>query len=66
MGITGARGLALNIARQLGREGARIVMAARDQGELDRACEELREQGVEVSTFACELRTCAGEEAAAS
>ncbi len=53
--ITGARGLALNIARQLGREGARILLAARDQGELDRARDELREKGVEISTFACDL-----------
>ena len=53
--ITGARGLALNMARQLGAEGARILLAARDQAELDRARDELREAGVEVSTFGCDL-----------
>ena len=34
--ITGARGLALQIARQLGADGARVMLAARDQSELDR------------------------------
>jgi NAD(P)-dependent dehydrogenase (short-subunit alcohol dehydrogenase family) len=53
--ITGARGLGLNIARQLGREGARIVLAARDQAELDRAREELRERRVDVSTLCCDV-----------
>ena len=53
--ITGARGLALNIARQLGREGARILLAARVQAELDRASDELRQRGAHVSTFACDL-----------
>ncbi|HZT76331.1 MAG TPA: SDR family oxidoreductase [Vicinamibacterales bacterium] len=53
--ITGARGLALSMARQLGQEGARILLAARDQGELDRARDELRAKGVEISTFACDL-----------
>ena len=53
--LTGARGLALNIARQLAAEGARLLLAARDQGELDRARDELRERDIEVSTFRCDL-----------
>src|SRR5579872_5415622 len=53
--MTGARGLAINLARQLGAEGARIVLAARDQSELDRARDELRTRGVEISTVACDL-----------
>ena len=53
--ITGARGLALNMARQLGAEGARILLAARDQGELDRARDELRDGRGDVSTFCCDL-----------
>ncbi len=33
----GSRGLGLLIARELGREGARITLAARDADELQRA-----------------------------
>src|SRR5690349_3174173 len=53
--VTGARGLALILARQLAAEGARILLAARDQRELDRARDELRAPGVEASTFCCDL-----------
>ncbi len=53
--ITGARGLALNLARQLGHEGARLLLAARDEGELERASRELRAHGIEVSTLRCDL-----------
>jgi short-subunit dehydrogenase len=53
--ITGARGLALQLARQLGDQGARVMLAARDQGELDRARDDLRDRGVEASTFVCNV-----------
>src|SRR5919198_5277025 len=51
----GSRGLGLQLARQPGMEGARVLLAARDQAELDRARDDLRERGIEASTFACDL-----------
>jgi len=53
--ITGARGLGLELARQLGRDGARITLAARDEGELDRARDDLARRGVDVQTITCDL-----------
>ena len=53
--ITGARGLALEMARQLGSEGARITIAARDEGELERARKDLSERGVDVTTVVCDV-----------
>src|SRR6476619_6880359 len=53
--ITGARGLALEMARQLGSEGARITIAARDEGELERARHDLSERGVDVTTVVCDV-----------
>ena len=48
----GSRGLGLLIARELGQHGARVVLMARNQSELDRAERKLRAEGLEVSTFA--------------
>jgi NAD(P)-dependent dehydrogenase (short-subunit alcohol dehydrogenase family) len=48
----GSRGLGLLIARELGRQGARVVLMARDQAELDRAEKKLRAEGIDVSTCA--------------
>jgi short-subunit dehydrogenase len=53
--ITGARGLALELARQLGREGARVTLAARDEGELTRAREDLAGRGVDAATMTCDI-----------
>ena len=53
--ITGARGLALEMARQLGSEGARITIAARDEGELERARKDLSERGVDVTAAVCDV-----------
>src|SRR5438105_11734706 len=53
--ITGARGLALEMARQLGREGARLTIAARDQSELDRARQDLAGRGVDATTVVCDI-----------
>jgi len=44
----GSRGLGLVLARQLGAEGARLALLARDPAELQRAAEELRARGAEV------------------
>jgi NAD(P)-dependent dehydrogenase (short-subunit alcohol dehydrogenase family) len=48
----GSRGLGLLIARELAQHGARVVLMARDQVELDRAERKLRAEGLEVSTVA--------------
>jgi short-subunit dehydrogenase len=53
--ITGARGLALEMARQLGSQGARITIAARDEAELERARKDLAERGVEVTAIVCDV-----------
>jgi NAD(P)-dependent dehydrogenase (short-subunit alcohol dehydrogenase family) len=52
----GSRGLGFLLAREAGRQGARVVICARDQAELDRASEQLREEGVEVLSVPCDLR----------
>ena len=48
----GSRGLGLLIARELGRQGVRVVLVARNQAELDRAEQSLHADGIEASTFA--------------
>ena len=51
----GSRGLGLVMARQLAREGARLVICARDQEELDRAGDELRGMGADVLAVQCDV-----------
>jgi NAD(P)-dependent dehydrogenase (short-subunit alcohol dehydrogenase family) len=53
--ITGARGLALELARQLGAEGARVTIAARVEGELERARQDLAARGSNVTTIVCDV-----------
>lgn len=53
--ITGSRGLALAIARELGRHGARIALCARDAEELGRACEILAHDQIEAAPFPADL-----------
>src|SRR5204863_1937596 len=52
----GSRGLGLLLARELGRQGARITLAARDESELERAREDLTGRGVDVAVAACDVR----------
>ena len=53
----GSRGLGLVMARMLVDEGARVVLLARDTGELERAREELAERGRgEIMTLRCDVR----------
>jgi NAD(P)-dependent dehydrogenase (short-subunit alcohol dehydrogenase family) len=53
----GSRGLGLVMARLLVEEGARVVLLARDLGELDRARTELEACGRgEVMTLRCDVR----------
>jgi len=51
----GSRGLGLVLARQLGTEGARVALLARDPDELAKAREELEQRGIEVLTISCDL-----------
>lgn len=62
--LGGSRGLGLVMARQLGAEGARVILVARDQDELDDAEADLVERGGMVSTIACDIRKQSEVEAA--
>ena len=53
----GSRGLGLVLARQLGAEGARLCLLARDEAELARAHAQLDAAGVhDVMTMRCDIR----------
>jgi NAD(P)-dependent dehydrogenase (short-subunit alcohol dehydrogenase family) len=51
----GSRGLGLQMAEALGEQGARIVLSARKQAELDEAVAHLRARGVDASAIAADL-----------
>jgi NAD(P)-dependent dehydrogenase (short-subunit alcohol dehydrogenase family) len=51
----GSRGLGLILARQFGREGARVVICARDEQELDRARIDLQNRRAEVLALRCDI-----------
>jgi short-subunit dehydrogenase len=54
--VAGAsRGLGLLIARELGRRGHRVAICARDSETLERAATQLREAGVTVTTYVCDV-----------
>jgi short-subunit dehydrogenase len=54
--VTGAsRGLGLLLAADLGRRGAKLVICARDEAELERAAARLRATGAEVVAVACDV-----------
>src|SRR3954454_10280336 len=51
--VTGAsRGLGLLLARELARHGCPLVIGARDAAELERAADQLRAEGAEVTAVA--------------
>jgi short-subunit dehydrogenase len=60
----GSRGLGLLIARELGARGAKVVLLARDQAELERAERRLRADGIEVSTIVSDLNDASAAEQA--
>lgn len=60
----GSRGLALAMARRLVREGARLALLARDEGELGRAREDLERRGGDVLAIRCDVRDRDDAEAA--
>jgi NAD(P)-dependent dehydrogenase (short-subunit alcohol dehydrogenase family) len=51
----GSRGLGLQMAEALGEQGARIVLSARKQSELDEAVAHLKARGVDASAIAADL-----------
>jgi NAD(P)-dependent dehydrogenase (short-subunit alcohol dehydrogenase family) len=51
----GSRGLGLLMARNLGQQGARITIGARDRAELDRARQDLEERGIDVAIVVCDV-----------
>jgi NAD(P)-dependent dehydrogenase (short-subunit alcohol dehydrogenase family) len=56
----GSRGLGLALARQLADAGARLALLARDEGELERAAQDIASRGANVLTLACDVREEAG------
>jgi gluconate 5-dehydrogenase len=52
----GSRGLGLQIGEALGELGAKLVITARKQAELDEASRHLGAQGIEVLTIAADLQ----------
>jgi NAD(P)-dependent dehydrogenase (short-subunit alcohol dehydrogenase family) len=52
----GSRGLGLVMARELGAEGARVVLVARHDEALERAEAELQDRGIAVTTIRCDIR----------
>jgi NAD(P)-dependent dehydrogenase (short-subunit alcohol dehydrogenase family) len=53
--IGASRGLGLLIARQLGRRGHHVVIAARDRAELEQGLEVLGGEGVSASLEVCDV-----------
>jgi NAD(P)-dependent dehydrogenase (short-subunit alcohol dehydrogenase family) len=51
----GSRGLGLAIARELGRRGAHITLAARDEAELQAAQQDLTARGIDTAIIVCDL-----------
>jgi NAD(P)-dependent dehydrogenase (short-subunit alcohol dehydrogenase family) len=51
----GSRGLGLLVARELGRQGARLTIAARDEAELQRARQDLAERGIDATIAVCDI-----------
>lgn len=51
----GSRGLGFAIAKELGTQGARLALCARDLDELQEACGRLAEAGIEAVPFAADL-----------
>ena len=51
----GSRGLGLQMAEALGEQGARVVLSARKQDELDEAVAHLNARGIDASAIAADL-----------
>jgi NAD(P)-dependent dehydrogenase (short-subunit alcohol dehydrogenase family) len=51
----GSRGLGLVMAREFGRQGAKLAICARDQDELDRALVDLGDEGIPAAAMQCDI-----------
>jgi NAD(P)-dependent dehydrogenase (short-subunit alcohol dehydrogenase family) len=51
----GSRGLGLELARRFAKDGAHLVLLARNRGELAEAERELEESGASVAVLACDV-----------
>jgi 3-oxoacyl-[acyl-carrier protein] reductase len=58
----GSKGIGLACARTFGREGCRVVIAARDTDVLEEAAADLRADGIAVETFTADLSDPAARE----
>ncbi len=52
----GGTGIGLAIAHELGRLGARVTLAARDETRLARAADELRQDGIDAAWYGLNIR----------
>ena len=52
----GSRGLGLLVGRELGRRGLHVVLLARDEAELERGAQQLRAEGLDVTTHVADVR----------
>ncbi len=59
----GSRGLGLQMALALGEQGARVVVSARKQAELDEAVQFLKGRGIDASAVAADLSSEADADA---
>jgi len=55
----GSRGIGLSIARDLGRRGARVVLAARQAGALDDAVAALQNEGMDATAVVADVSDAA-------
>ena len=53
----GSRGLGLLMAREFGRLGARVILAARDEAELQRAQRDLRSHDISATILVADIST---------
>lgn len=51
----GARGLGLVLARQLAKQGADVIICARDEKEINKAVAQIRSLGGNISAFICDV-----------
>ena len=59
--ITGSnRGIGFETARQLGKQGATVVVSARTEHEAAQAARKLREEGIEADSIALDVTKATG------
>src|ERR1700739_740366 len=64
--ITGSnRGIGFETARQLGKQGATVVVSARTEHEAAQAARKLREEGIEADSIALDVTKATDRSAAA-